>query len=375
MAEFGVIPETFELKYNLTKQTVEDAIEQYRRDRDSRELLFKFGRCMVHFAMDDLQVKMCTDLKGKLSWFLPFNQGWNDGAGNPPNPYGIKTDYLWKRLLTPQGLTAIIENYAQIVKEKNPKTDKKISKQIFPRFHQLEVVRRLLADVAWNGAGKRYLIQHSTGSGKSNSIAWLAHQLIGIHKNGKAVFESIIVITDRRILDDQIKNTIRQYAQVSATVGHARHSKDLRKFIESGKKIIISTIQKFPEILDEIEDRHRGRTFAILIDEAHSSQGGKTSAAMIIVLDDKDAEIEPIPIGAGGRIVDPQIDYLSNILASFNQQFGTLFTDADRYPNALKMILLQRWQPTKATRMQKKIRPRQHELNMTRCLNVLSYPC
>ncbi|MFH1951699.1 MAG: type I restriction endonuclease [Pseudomonadota bacterium] len=282
----GLPVTTFELKNNLTKQTVEDAVEQYRRDRDPRELIFKFGRCMVHFAMDDLQVKMCTEFKGKSSWFLPFNQGWNDGAGNPPNPYGIKTDYLWKRLLTPQGLTAIIENYAQIVKEKNPKTAKKRLKQIFPRFPHLEVVRRLLADVAWHGAGRRYLIQHSTGSGKSNSIAWLAHQLIGIRKNGKEVFESIIVITDRRILDDQIKNTIRQFAQVSATVGHARHSRDLRKFIESGKKIIISTIQKFPEILDEIGDRHRGRTFAILIDEAHSSQGGKTSAAMSEVLYD-----------------------------------------------------------------------------------------
>ncbi len=282
----GLPVATFELKNNLTKQTVEDAVEQYRRDRDPRELIFRFGRCVVHFAMDDLQVKMCTELKGKSSWFLPFDQGWNDGAGNPPNPYGIKTDYLWKRLLTPQGMTAVIENYAQIVKEKHPKTVKKTSKQIFPRFHQLEVVRRLLADVAWHGAGRRYLIQHSTGSGKSNSIAWLAHQLIGIRKNEKEVFESIIVITDRRILDDQIKNTIRQFAQVNATVGHAGHSRDLRKFIESGKKIIISTIQKFPEILDEIGDRHRGKTFAILIDEAHSSQGGKTSAAMSEVLYD-----------------------------------------------------------------------------------------
>jgi type I restriction enzyme R subunit len=276
----GLPVATFELKNNLTKQTVEDAVEQYRRDRDPREMLFKFGRCMVHFAMDDQQVKMCTELKGKASWFLPFNQGWNDGAGNPPNPYGIKTDYLWKRLLTPYGLTNIIENYAQIVKEKDPKTGRKKSKQIFPRFHQLEVVRRLLANAAWYGAGRRYLIQHSTGSGKSNSIAWLAHQLIGIRENGREVFGSIIVITDRRILDDQIKNTVKQFAQVGATVGHARHSRDLRKYIEGGKKIIISTVQKFPEILDEIGDQHRGRTFAIIIDEAHSSQGGKTSAAM-----------------------------------------------------------------------------------------------
>jgi len=282
---------TFELKNNLTKQTVEDAVEQYRRDRDSRELIFKFGRCMVHFAMDDLQVKMCTELKGKPSWFLPFNQGWNDGAGNPPNPYGIKTDFLWKRLLTPRGLTTTIENYAQIVKEKSPKTGRTTSKQIFPRFHQLDIVRRLLADVAWYGAGRRYLIQHSTGSGKSNSIAWLAHQLIGLRKDGKEVFESIIVITDRLVLDNQIKNTIKQFAQVGATVGHAKSSRGLRRHIESGKKIIISTIQKFPEILDEIGGSHRGRTFAVLIDEAHSSQGGKTSAALSEALYDPEDTI------------------------------------------------------------------------------------
>lgn len=282
---------TFELKNSLTKQTVDDAIEQYRRDRDPRELLFKFGRCMVHFAVDDQQVMMSTELKGKSSWFLPFNQGWNDGAGNPPNPYGMQTDYLWKRLLTPGGFTKIIENYAQIVEDKNQKTGRKKSKLVFPRFHQLEVVRRLLTDVAWNGAGKRYLIQHSAGSGKSNSIAWLAHQLIGLRKDDKELFDSIIVITDRRILDQQIEATIKQFAQVGATVGHASHSGDLRKFIEGGKKIIISTVQKFPFILDEIGDQHRGRSFAIIIDEAHSSQGGKTAAAMSEALSDPEDTI------------------------------------------------------------------------------------
>jgi type I restriction enzyme R subunit len=128
---------TFELKNSLTKQTVEDAVEQYRRDRDPRELIFKFGRCIVHFAMDDQQIKMCTELKGKASWFLPFNRGWNDGAGNPPNPYGVQTDYFWRRIFTPLGLTNIIEDYAQIVEERNPKTGRKKDKQIFPRFHQL----------------------------------------------------------------------------------------------------------------------------------------------------------------------------------------------------------------------------------------------
>lgn len=178
---------TFELKNSLTKQTVEDAIEQYRQDRDPRERLFEFGRCVVHFAVDDSEVRMCTELKGKGSWFLPFNKGYNDGAGNPPNPNGLKTDYLWKEVLTPVGLTNILENYAQIVEEKDRKTGRKKRKQVWPRYHQLALVRQALAEVRTNGAGKRYLIQHSTGSGKSNSIAWLAHQLIGLKRNGKEI--------------------------------------------------------------------------------------------------------------------------------------------------------------------------------------------
>jgi type I restriction enzyme, R subunit len=285
---------TFELKNSLTKQTVEDAIEQYRRDRDPRERLFSFGRCIVHFAVDDSEVQMCTELKGKGSWFLPFNLGWNDGAGNPPNPHGLKTDYLWKRVLTLQGVTDIIENYAQIVEEINPKTRKKSRKQVFPRYHQLDVVRRLLADALKQGVGQRYLIQHSAGSGKSNSIAWLAHQLVALRKDGKDLFDSIIVITDRRILDDQIKNTIKGFMQVGSTVGHAEHSGNLRKFIESGKKIIISTVQKFPYILNEIGDEHRGRSFAIIIDEAHSSQGGKTAGALNAALTDPEDEINDV---------------------------------------------------------------------------------
>ncbi len=280
---------TFELKNNLTKQTVEDAVEQYRRDRGPRELLFKFGRCAVHFAVDEHEVRMCTHLKGKASWFLPFDQGWNDGAGNPPNPHGLKTDYLWKRVLTPQSLTNILENYAQIVEKKDEKTGKKRKVQIFPRYHQLDVVRRLLVDAEQYGAGKRYLIQHSAGSGKSNSIAWLAHQLIVLRQRDELIFDSIIVVTDRRILDRQIRDTIKQYAQVSATMGHADRSTDLRGFIESGKKIIISTVQKFPFILDEIGSEHRGRRFAIIIDEAHSSQGGRTSAAMSMALSEAGA--------------------------------------------------------------------------------------
>ncbi len=271
---------TFELKNSLTKQTVEDAVQQYKRDRDPRELLFQFGRCMVHFAVDDHEVRMCTHLKGKGSWFLPFNKGWNDGAGNPPNPNGLKTDYLWKEILTKRDLTDIIENYAQIVEEKDERTGRKKQRQIFPRYHQIDVVRALLVASHKHDVGRRYLIQHSAGSGKSNSIAWLSHQLIGVEKAGKPVFDSIIVVTDRKVLDKQIKDTIKQFAQVASTVGHAENAGDLRKFLTSGKQIIISTVQKFPFILNEIGDEHRTRKFAIIIDEAHSSQGGRTTAKM-----------------------------------------------------------------------------------------------
>src|ERR1019366_9343810 len=161
----GLPVATFELKNNLTKQTVEDAVEQYKRDRDPREPLFQFGRCVAHFAVDDQSVRYCTHLTGKSAWFLPFDKGWQDGAGNPPNPDGLKTDYLWKDSLTPRGLTDILENYAQIVVEKNLKTGKMTSRQVFPRYHQLDLVRKLLADAREHGASRRYLIQHSAGSG------------------------------------------------------------------------------------------------------------------------------------------------------------------------------------------------------------------
>ena len=271
---------TFELKNNITNQTVEDAVQQYQRDRDPRELLFAFGRTIAHFALDDQRVRFCTQLKGTSSWFLPFDRGFNDGAGNPPNPNGVKTDYLWRQVLAPLSLAGIIENYAQIVVEKNQKSGKKISKAIFPRYHQLDVVRKLLADVEANGAGRRYLIQHSAGSGKSNSIAWLTHQLTETTHEGRIAFDTIIVVTDRIILDNQLTQTIKSFLQVGSTVVHADRSGDLRRAITAGKKIIVTTVQKFPYILDDIGADHRDRKFAIVIDEAHSSQGSKTSAAV-----------------------------------------------------------------------------------------------
>ena len=274
---------TMELKNRFTGQTVSDAVEQYKTSRNPQEDLSRLGRCAVHFAVDDEEVRFCTELKGKASDFLPFNRGRDDGgAGNPVNPDGMKTAYLWEEVLTPDGLADILENYAQ----------KANNRQIWPRYHQLDVVRKLLADVRVKGAGERYLIQHSAGSGKSNSIAWVARQLIGVEHEGENAFDSTIVITDRRVLDRQIDGTIRQFTQVASTVGHADRSGDLRRFIEQGKKIIISTVQKFPFILEDIGNDHRDRRFAIIIDEAHSSQGGKAASAVAQALGEAPAEDE-----------------------------------------------------------------------------------
>ncbi|WP_346663618.1 type I restriction endonuclease subunit R [uncultured Merdimonas sp.] len=275
---------TFELKNQLTKQDVDDAVEQYKTDRDPRELLFQFKRCMVHFAVDDARIKFCTKLDGKNSWFLPFDKGYNDGAGNPPNPDGLMTDYLWKDILTKLKLSRIIENYAQVVIEEDSETKKKSVKQIFPRYHQLDCVEKLLADVKENGIGKRYLIQHSAGSGKSNSISWLAHQLIGLEQDGHPMIDSVLVVTDRRILDKQIRDNIKQFMQVANTVAWAEHSGDLRKAIQDGKRIIITTIEKFPYVVPDIGASHKQNRFAVIIDEAHSGQSGRNSAQMNLAL-------------------------------------------------------------------------------------------
>ena len=273
---------TFELKNSLTKQTVADAVQQYKRDRSPREDLFKEGRCAVHFAVDDHEVRFCTKLDGDKSVFLPFNKGRNDSAGNPANPDGIKTDYLWREILSRDSLTDIIQNYSQFVD----------GGQIWPRYHQLDVVRKLLADAVENGIGQKYLIQHSAGSGKSNSIVWLSRLLIGLEKDRKTVFDSIIVITNRKILDRQIDDVIRQFTHVSATVGHADDSAKLRRLLREGKKIITTTVQKFLFIHDEISKEHKNRTYAIIIDEAHSSQGGRTASAMSAALGDIDGDSE-----------------------------------------------------------------------------------
>ena len=289
----GLPVATFELKNSLTKQNAQDAVRQYREDRSPKELLFQFGRCLVHFAVDDLEVRMTTELKGKASWFLPFNKGVDGGAGNPPNPEGVATAYLWREVLTKASLTSILESYAQIIEEVEPKSGRKRRKQVFPRYHQLQVVRSLLADAQEQGVGKRYLIQHSAGSGKSNSITWLAHQLVELNKDGAPLFDSVIVVTDRRNLDKQIRDNIKHFAQVSSVVGAVTQgSGQLRSFLEGGKKIIISTVQKFPFIVEEIGNAHRGNRFAVLIDEAHSGQGGRTTASLNVALSTVEAEAE-----------------------------------------------------------------------------------
>ena len=288
---------TMELKNQFTKQNVYDAVEQYKNDRSPSEPLFSFKRCIVHFAVDDNEVRMCTQLKGKKSWFLPFNKGNNDGAGNPPNPNGIKTDYLWKDILAKDELANIIENYVQVTAEKNEDTGETEYKQIFPRYHQLQLVKSLLADAKQDGVGGRYLIQHSAGSGKSNSIAWLAHQLVGLKDdNRNNIFDTVIVVTDRVNLDKQIKNTIKQFTQVSSTVGWAKSAGELKSLLDNGVKIVITIVHKFQFILEEISDVYKNNHFAILIDEAHSSQNGSLSAKMNIVLSgnvsDDDDELE-----------------------------------------------------------------------------------
>ena len=273
---------TFELKNNLTKQTVADAVEQYRHERDPREDLFRPGRCAAHMAVDENRIRFCTELAGQKSVFLPFDKGHDGGAGNPPNLQGLRTDYLWQETLTPGSITDIVENYAQLVSRK----------QVWPRYHQLEVVHRLLTDVSARGVGSRYLIQHSAGSGKSNSIAWLARQLIGLQQDGENIFDSTIIVTDRVVLDNQISETVRQFTQVGSTVGHAESSAGLRQLITEGKRIIITTVQKFPFIAKAMAEEHLDRKFAIVIDEAHSSQGGRTSADMNAALGDQPDEEE-----------------------------------------------------------------------------------
>lgn len=271
----GLSIATLELKNAWTGQSAYHAMKQYRENRDPNEPLFKFGRCLVHFAVDTDEIYMTTRLAGGATNFLPFNKGHNHGKGNPPNLAGHRTNYLWNEVLSRQSLTNIIEHFAKLVEEKDPKT-KRISRTLyFPRYHQLEVVRQLLADSREKGAGQTYLIQHSAGSGKSNSLTWLAYQLIELFKPGAdhPMFDSVVVVTDRRVLDKQLRDNIKLFSELKNIVAPAMSSQELKNSLEKGKKIIITTIQKFPFIVDGIDDLS-DKSFAVIIDEAHSSQSG-----------------------------------------------------------------------------------------------------
>jgi len=270
---------TFELKNNLTGQSYENAIMQYRTDRDPKELLLQKKRCAVHFALDDCQAWMCTELCGRDSWFLPFNRGVDGGAGNPVVEGDTMTSYVWKDVLTKPTLSNIIENFAKVISTEDKKTHKVKEKVIWPRYHQLDAVRSLLHVTKMSPIGRRFLIQHSAGSGKSNTITWLAYQLVNmLQDNQQPFFDSIVVVTDRVNLDKHIRDNINAFQRLSNRVGWADKSASLRELLQGGKQIIISTINKFSYILDEIGSSLKDKRFAIIIDEAHSSQNGSLSA-------------------------------------------------------------------------------------------------
>ena len=280
---------TAELKNPLTGQNVQDAIRQYKTDRDPREPLFKYGRCLAHFAVDPNLVYVTTLLNGAGTRFLPFNQGKFGGAGNPPVPptqTGYATAYLWEETWSRDSVLDLVHQFIHEVEEEDEqgrKTGKKFL--IFPRYQQLDCVRRLVSDAREKGAGEHYLIQHSAGSGKSFTIAWLAHQLSTLHDiDDKRVFDSIVVISDRRVLDRQLQGALRQFEQTLGVVENIdKTSAQLKEALESGKTIIVTTLQKFPVIAAQIGDLP-GKRFALLVDEAHSSQSGESTKSLKSVL-------------------------------------------------------------------------------------------
>ena len=275
----GLPVATVELNNQFTGQDVSNAKKQFMYDRDPRELLFQFKkRALVHFAVDTDEVYMTTRLEKKNTRYLPFNKGYDNGAGNPPNPDGYKTAYLWEEVWAKDSWIDILGRFLHLQTEEYKENGKLKKKErlIFPRYHQLDVVRKLSRDAREEGPGKNYLIQHSAGSGKSNSIAWLAYRLTSLHNDeDKAVFNSVIVVTDRRVLDYQLQNTIYQFEHKQGVVQKIdKHSGQLAEALETGVNIIITTLQKFPFVLDKIETLP-SRNYAVIVDEAHSSQGGR----------------------------------------------------------------------------------------------------
>lgn len=340
---------TMELKNHYTDQTIENAIKQYQNDRNPKEdtsaLLLMKKRCAVHFAVDDDLIMMCTELCGKSSWFLPFNKGVNGGAGNPANPTGIRTSYLWEDILGKHSLSDILENYAQVVKKKKRVKDKKTGKKkdvekelvIWPRYHQLDAVRQMLDATRKGGVGQKFLIQHSAGSGKSNSITWLAYQLVGLLDGTTPLLDSVIVVTDRINLDSQIRDNINAFKRLKNIVEWADSSATLKDALKDGKKIIITIVHKFQYILEAIGTDLKDKRFGIIIDEAHSSQNGSLSAKMNMGLsgnvatDGKDLEDKLNAIIEGRKMVKNANYYAFTATpkAKTLEMFGTPHTKSD----------------------------------------------
>ena len=322
---------TAELKNHYTGQTVQNAIKQYQDDRPATEPLFAPRRCAVHLAIDDEQIMMCTELKGKDSWFLPFNKGVNGGAGNPWKESKILTEYLWQEILTKDSLADILENYAQVIEKEEDGKPKPVKRVIWPRYHQLDCVRKLLFETRSNHIGQRFLIQHSAGSGKSNTITWLAYQLVTLVEDDENIVDSVIVVTDRVNLDKQIRNNINAFKRLANIVAWAEDSATLKEALQGGKKIIITTIHKFQFILDTIGGSLGNLNFAIIIDEAHSSQNGAMSADMNIVVSgnsenaEEDIEDRILKI-IKGRKMAPNVNYYAFTATPKNktlEMFGT----------------------------------------------------
>lgn len=322
---------TAELKNHYTGQTVKNAIKQYQDDRPATDPLFAPRRCAVHFAVDDEQIMMCSELKGKDSWFLPFNKGVNGGAGNPWRESKILTEYLWQEVLTKDSLADILENYAQVIEKEEEGKPKPVKRVIWPRYHQLDCVRKLLFETRSNPIGQRFLIQHSAGSGKSNTITWLAYQLVTLVEDDENIVDSVIVVTDRVNLDKQIRNNINAFKRLANIVAWAEDSATLKEALQGGKKIIITTIHKFQFILDTIGGSLGSLNFAIIIDEAHSSQNGAMSADMNIVVsgnsenEEEDIEDRILKI-IKGRKMAPNVNYYAFTATPKNktlEMFGT----------------------------------------------------
>src|SRR3989344_2901018 len=284
----GLPISTLELKNYLTGQNVQDAIKQYRYDRDPREDLFAFKRCLVHFAVDNDLVYMATRLAGKSTFFLPFNKGFENGAGNPVNPSGFKSSYLWEEVLQKESLLQILAEFMLVAVERTTDEEgnqKEKETLIFPRYHQLDAVRKMVAHAREHGAGQNYLIQHSAGSGKTKTISWLAHKLASLQSSYNVkIFNSVIVVSDRRVIDKQLRDEVLQFQQVEGVVQAVeKHSSQLRDALDTSKKIIVTTLQKFPYIVDEIS-KQTDKKFAVIVDEAHSSQSGESTKSLKKVL-------------------------------------------------------------------------------------------